>query len=144
MRNIVLVLAVLFLDFGAACLFTHDYKHAGAIGLSGVFMFTALGHFLKGTEMQEMIPPFVPRRDLMVMLSGIFEGILAVGLLIEQTARWTAILSLIFLVLVLPLNIYSALRRVKFGGHGLGPSYLWIRVPLQLLLAWWAYWFVLR
>jgi uncharacterized membrane protein len=38
----------------------------------------------------------------------------------------------------LPVNVYSAIQRVPFGGHEVGPAYLLIRVPFQLLLIWWA------
>jgi len=30
------------------------------------------------------------------------------------------------------------------GGHNLGPMYLLVRVPLQLILIGWAYWFAVR
>lgn len=39
----------------------------------------------------------------------------------------------IFLLLVLPSNIYAAWQRVDFGGHAAGPVYLLVRIPLQLL-----------
>ena len=43
-----------------------------------------------------------------------------------------------------PLNIYSAIHRVQFGGHSSGPWYLAIRLPLQVLLFVWTYWFTLH
>ena len=49
-----------------------------------------------------------------------------------------------FLVAVFPSNIYAAIRRTDFGRHAAGPRYLLARAPLQLLLIFWTYWFVLR
>jgi len=43
------------------------------------------------------------------------------------------------LLALLPANIYSALHRVDFGGHGAGPAYLLVRVPFQLFAIWWTY-----
>ncbi|HYX71759.1 MAG TPA: hypothetical protein VE732_03240, partial [Nitrososphaera sp.] len=40
---------------------------------------------------------------------------------------------------LLPANIYSAINRVDFGGHGIGPAYLLVRVPFQLFVIWWIY-----
>ena len=33
---------------------------------------------------------------------------------------------------------------INFGGHATGPRYLPVRGPLQLLVIFWTYWFVLR
>jgi len=30
------------------------------------------------------------------------------------------------------------------GGHAAGPKYLWVRAPLQLVLAAWTWWFAVR
>ena len=30
------------------------------------------------------------------------------------------------------------------GGHAWGPSYLFVRVPVQLVIILWAYWFAVR
>jgi hypothetical protein len=41
-------------------------------------------------------------------------------------------LSELMLLCLLPANIYSAINRVDFGGHGAGPIYL--LVPFQLFV----------
>jgi len=50
----------------------------------------------------------------------------------------------LFLVSVLPANIYAAFNRVGMGDHGQGPGYLLVRVPLQFVLMGWTYWFAVR
>ena len=42
------------------------------------------------------------------------------------------------------LALAGAIRRVDMGGHNLGPMYLLVRVPLQLILIGWVYWFAVR
>ena len=51
---------------------------------------------------------------------------------------------LAMLLAFLPLNIHAAIQRVPLGGHAWGPVYLWIRVPLQVLLMLWTYRFATR
>jgi uncharacterized membrane protein len=43
------------------------------------------------------------------------------------------------LIGILPSNIYAAINRVDFGGHGVGPAYLLVRIPFQLFVIWWTY-----
>jgi uncharacterized membrane protein len=144
MRSVLLMVSVLAVGCVASLFFAHSWLLAGHMALACVFFFTAVGHFLKGSEMQEMIPPWFPRRDLVVFFSGLFELVLAVALVIDRLSFVAGIVAIAFLLLALPLNIYSAMARVKFGGHVVGPSYLFVRIPLQLLLIGWAYWFFLR
>lgn len=41
-------------------------------------------------------------------------------------------------------NIYAAVNHVPMGDHAWGPVYLLIRVPLQLILIFWTYWFTIK
>jgi uncharacterized membrane protein len=48
------------------------------------------------------------------------------------------------LVLFFPANIYAAINRIPMGGHELGPVYLLVRAPLQVMILFWVYWFTIR
>lgn len=144
MKNIIIILVLLLGAAAAAKLLGADVGTAGRIGMAAVFGFTALGHFVRRDQMAEMIPPAVPLRSAIVTASGVFEAVLAVLLLMPSYARTAGVLVCVFLVLVTPLNIYAAVKRVDFGGHGAGPVYLWMRLPLQALLVGWTYWFAVR
>jgi uncharacterized membrane protein len=119
-------------------------ERRGQISLATVFLFTGLGHFVQTSRMAEMLPPFVPLRVPLVLLSGLFEWLLTIGLLSPRFARVGGMAAIAFLVLVFPGNIYAAMHRIDFGGHGAGPAYLLVRAPFQLLLIAWAYWFAVR
>ena len=94
-----------------------------------------------------MLPDFIPSKNMIVYATGVIEILVAPGLLIPQTERLTSILLLIFFVAILPSNIYASMKRVNlrkgdYSGPGLG--YLWQRIPIQLVLIAWVYWFCLR
>lgn len=116
----------------------------GRISLSFMFVFTAVGHFLVPEEMAQMLPPFIPLRVEIIYLTGILEIAGAIGLLIPGLERLSSIGLILFLVGILPANIYSSLNSVAFGGSALGPAYLLIRVPFQLFLIGWAYYFGIK
>ncbi len=121
-----------------------DTQLRGRVGLALLFLFTASGHFFKTRSMSEMLPPWVPVRVPIIYLTGLLELAGAVGLLMAQTYRLAGTCLLFFLVAVLPANVYAAFKRVDMGGHGQGPGYLLVRVPLQLVLMGWTYWFAVR
>ncbi len=103
-------------------------------GPAAVFAFTGVGHFLATAEMVEMIPEALPGRTAVVLAAGVFELFLAAGLAWPTTRRTSGIAAVAFLILVTPINVYAAWNGVGPGGHGWGPLYLWVRVPLQLIL----------
>ena len=144
MKNVLIIVGLLIGVFLIARLCSAEWAVAGRIGISAVFFFTALGHFVKADEMMEMLPAGLALRKPLIIVSGIFEVLLATAVLIEATAWWSGLAICIFLVLVTPLNIQSAIRRVDFAGHASGPRYLAIRLPLQVFLLAWTYWFTLR
>jgi uncharacterized membrane protein len=76
--------------------------------------------------------------------TGVFELLAAVAILITPLSRDVGLAICAFLLLILPSNIYAAFQRVDFGGHAAGPMYLLVRIPLQLFLIGWVYWFALR
>ena len=109
------------------------------VGLSLFFTFTAVGHFIRTEEMAAMLPPSVPYRVGLIYLTGALELLGAVGVWIPRLVRLTGFLLILMLIGLLPANVYSAISRVDFGGHGAGPAYLLVRVPFQLFVIWWTY-----
>ncbi len=146
MRNIVLILAFLLVPFFGLAPFGVGEVSRGRIATTSVFLFTGIGHFLQSKPMSAMIPLQVPKsfRLPIIYASGVFEIVAAIAVLVPGWSRTVGILLCLFLIAVLPANIDAAIRRVQFGGHGTGPNYLLVRVPLQILLLCWIYWFVTR
>lgn len=145
MKQIVIIAGLLVIPSLISLVTGSDVDWAGHLGLALVFAFAALGHFVKTDAMTQMIPPSVPHRRVLIQISGVFELAMAIVVLAWPNSRLVGFVMMIgFLIAVFPSNVYAAMRRVEFGGHSAGPRYLILRVPLQLLLILWVYWFVLR
>ncbi|KJD36856.1 membrane protein [Tamlana sedimentorum] len=120
----------------------YHFALAARIAMSVMLCFTAIGHFVFTKGMSMMIPPFIPFKTNLVYLTGIFEILLAIGLLIPKLKVVSAWALIIFLVLMLPANIYACLHNIDFQKgtfNGKGLSYLWFRIPLQFLFIAWTY-----
>ncbi|MBT9190441.1 DoxX family protein [Zobellia russellii] len=120
----------------------YDFALSARIAMSVMLMFTAMGHFLFTKGMTMMIPKFVPFKEVFVYLTGIFEILLAVGLLIPKLKTTSGWALIIFLLFMLPANVYASIYNVNyqkgtFDGNGL--AYLWFRIPLQILFVVWTY-----
>ena len=104
------------------------------LGISLFFGVTSSGHFAQTDAMAEMLPPFVPFRRAIVYITGVLELLGAAGLWIPRLERLTGLCLILMMIGLLPANVYSAFKRVRFGGHGRGPVYLVVRVPFQYLV----------
>ncbi|GAA4270453.1 hypothetical protein GCM10022257_25540 [Hyunsoonleella aestuarii] len=125
----------------------YDFTLSGRIAMSIMLIFTAIGHFAFTKGMSMMIPKFIPYKEIFVHLTGIFEILLAISLLIPRFKYISGWALIIFLILMLPANIYASMNNVNyqkgtFDGNGL--AYLCFRIPLQFLFIVWTYWSAIR
>lgn len=141
-------LFVLIISFLLATVFVklikkeYNFAFAARIGMALMLCFTAIGHFAFTKGMSMMIPPVVPFKMSLVYLTGVLEVALGIGLLVPRFQVLSGWVLIIFLVLMLPGNVYAAIHNVNYqkgSFDGPGLSYLWFRVPLQLLFIGWTY-----
>ena len=141
-------LLVLLISFGIADLaikiFTHqnDFAFAARIAMSVMLLFTSFGHFAFSRGMAMMLPASIPFRLTLVYTTGIIEIVAAIGLQIASLRNPTGILLSIFFILVLPANIYAAAKQIDYQTakrDGKGFTYLWFRIPLQILFIIWTW-----
>jgi uncharacterized membrane protein len=106
--------------------------------LATMFLFTAISHFAPmRRDLIAMVPPWLPRPEIMVFGTGLAELAGAVGLMISSARFWAALGLIALMVLMLPANISAARRGVRLRGRP--PTPLWIRVPMQMLFVAWAW-----
>ena len=144
------VLLVLFVSFLLSLL---SYKlvtgswnllMSGNISLCIMMCFAASGHFAFTKGMEMMLPKFIPFKKEIVIGTGVLEVIAGLGLLFDQTRSAAALFLIAFFVMILPANIYAAIHHIdlqKGDFNGPGTRYLWFRIPMQLLLIGWAWYF---
>jgi uncharacterized membrane protein len=120
---------------------------SGNIAMCAMLLFTALGHFKFPEGMKMMIPPFIPFKSAMVLLTGLMEIAAGVALLFPAARYATGIFLILFFIALLPANIYAASRHLDYqkGTYdGKGPAYLWFRIPMQVLLIAWVWYFAVQ
>ena len=116
---------------------------AESISIGILFICTGIAHFLATQSMIGMFPEFIPYKKEFVFLSGIFEILAGVSLVLGRGRQEIIGGALIlFLILALPFNIYSAVSGSGMGAHGV--SYLWFRIPLQVFWITWIWFFIVR
>jgi uncharacterized membrane protein len=119
-----------------------DFKKSARIAMACMLIFTAIGHFIFTKGMANMFPEFIPFKIELVIWSGVLEILLAIGLLIPTLALKTSWMVILFLILVLPLNIYSAAHNIHYQtglSNGPGLPYLFFRIPVQIFYIGWMY-----
>ncbi|WP_435063015.1 DoxX family protein [Halobaculum sp. EA56] len=103
-------------------------------------------HFVAPKVYAQVVPPELPRPLDLVYLSGIAEVALGVGVLIPRTRRASAWGLVALLAAVFPANLHMAVRDVTVEGvpawmRDPPDAALWARLPLQGVLALWAWWY---
>ncbi|MEV4488916.1 DoxX family protein [Micromonospora coxensis] len=103
------------------------------VGLALMFALTAFAHFAhpRRADLIAMVPPRLPRPDLLVTVTGVLELVGAVALLVPATARWAAAALALLMVAMFPANVSAARRRLTLGGRPVPP--LPTRIVLQIL-----------
>lgn len=109
--------------------------------MGGFFVFAGVMHFAKPKFFLRIIPPILPFKEWINWITGVAEITMGVGLLIplyQQQAAWGIIA---ILIVVFPANIYQLIA--KGAGMKVPMWALWLRLPIQFVLIWWAYQYTL-
>lgn len=102
--------------------------------LVGVF-FCLMGatHFTSTELFVPTVPPYLPEPVLLVQLSGVFEILGGLGVLLPRTRRLAGYGLLALLAAVYPANIHMALHPEQFPD--IPAAALYGRLPFQFLFA---------
>jgi uncharacterized membrane protein len=96
-----------------------------------------LNHFFNPKFYLQIMPPYLPYHLGLVYASGVLEVLGGVLLLIPTTRAVGVWVSIGTLVLVFPANLHMALNSSLYPN--IPVWILWLRLPLQGLLIWWAH-----
>ncbi len=114
-------------------------KGIARVFLALLFIVASSLHFITDVELK-IIPPILPLRREALYITGIFELLGGIGLLIPRFQRAAAWGLVALLVAIFPANIYHAVKNIQLGGFLNSPFYHVVRLPLQAVLIWWTLW----
>jgi uncharacterized membrane protein len=108
------------------------------------FAMVAIGvlHFVRPKPFVQIVPDYLPAPLALVYISGFFEVLGGLGLLIPDTRSWAAWGLIALYIAVFPANVYMLTHNISLDPRKPIPRWaLWLRLPFQLLFIAWAYWF---
>ena len=105
--------------------------------MAALYVFAGLMHFIRPKIYLRVMPNYLPAPKFLVLLSGVFEILLGIGLCFRET-KDLAIYGIIAMLLVFLLVHFYMLKGEKESA-GFPKWLLVMRIPLQFLLMYWAY-----
>lgn len=104
-----------------------------------LYIVASVFHFITDKEL-EIIPPFLPWRHAALWITGIFEFLGGLGLLLPRFQRQASWGLAALLVAIWPANIYHALSDRRSARWRKTRLYHLLRFPMQIALIAWVLW----
>jgi uncharacterized membrane protein len=114
-------------------------KNAFLYAMAVLYIAAGINHFIHPAFYIKIMPPWLPYHTALILISGVCEIVFGLLLLLPSARRPAAWLIILMLIAIFPANIQMMVNYL----HENNPR-LWIaivRLPLQLVLIWWAYYF---
>lgn len=102
------------------------------------FMTGGIAHFVVADFFMMMMPDYLSYHKELVIISGVFEILGAIGILVPQTRLLAGYGLIALIVAVYPANINMALHPEKY--KDISELFLYIRLPFQFLFIWFVWW----
>ncbi len=109
----------------------------GAVAMGCLYTVAGVGHFAVTRAYERVMPAYLPAHHALVLVSGAAEIAGGIGVLVPQTRRAAAWGIVLLLLAVWPANLWMAQH--PWLTPGVPMWALWLRLPLQLPLIWWAW-----
>jgi uncharacterized membrane protein len=112
--------------------------------MGAFYLLAGVSHFTQPGFFRQIVPSFLPAPDLLVAVSGVAEVMLGALVMVPATRRMAAWGIIALLIAVYPANVYQALYNPTlidppaWMGQPTQTA-LWIRLPLQFVLIYWAW-----
>ncbi len=98
-----------------------------------------VSHFVSPGGFVRIVPDYLPYPLELVYISGFFEILGGIGILLKQTRKIAAWGLIALYIAVFPANVNMALNQISMSETPVPQLLLWLRLPLQILLIYWAY-----
>ena len=113
------------------------WRKFSLFGLSLFFIYFGIDHFINPEFYLSIMPPAFPLHAEAVYISGFFEILGGISVLIAPLRKIAGWGLVALLICVYPANIYMAITPEAFPEISIG--LLYFRLPLQFLFIYWAY-----
>jgi uncharacterized membrane protein len=107
--------------------------------LAALFMVSGAVHLILPDLYLPIMPPALPYKSALILISGIAELAGGIGLLLPRARRAAAYGLMALLVAVFPANVQMALNGFAAGAAPWVLALLLLRLPLQPVLIWLVY-----
>lgn len=113
-------------------------RRRGWMTLGLAFFGAGVNHFVMPRAYERIVPPSLKSRARdVVVLSGVAEMVVGLGVLLPWTRRPAGLGLIALLAAVFPANLYMARSPEEF--RRIPRWALYARLPLQPLMMWWAW-----
>jgi uncharacterized membrane protein len=102
------------------------------------FLIGGIAHFVVMDFFVLAMPDYLGYHKELVIISGIFELLGAIGILIPGTRLLAAYCLIALVIAVYPANIHMALHPERYAE--ISALFLYIRLPFQFLFVWFIWW----
>lgn len=112
---------------------------AARTGFAVVFVAAGTMHFIAPAYYRTVMPPYLPAPGVLVAVSGAAEILGGLGLLVPRLRRTAGVWLIAVLIAVFPANVEMLQLLRARGVSPLAELLLWLRLPFQGVLVWWAW-----
>ncbi|QKQ76313.1 DoxX family protein [Nostoc sp. TCL240-02] len=119
----------------------NKYKEILRVVLAISIIVVGVTHFVVPGEYVKIVPPQLPYPLGLVYLSGFYEILGGIGLLVPPVSQAAAWGLLALFIAVYPANINMAVNLIKIEHIPNSPWVHVVRLPLQAVLIAWAWWY---
>lgn len=108
--------------------------------MAAIYVFAGSMHFIKPKVYMRIMPRYLPKHKLLVYVSGLAEVLLGIGLCFSATKNYSIYGIIAMLTVFLLVHFY--MLSSKKANAGFPKWALILRIPLQFVLIYWAYWYL--
>jgi uncharacterized membrane protein len=120
-----------------------QWAHNARLAAAVMFILIGVMHLATPRKLTYMIDGWLPYALQLVLISGILEIVLGMGLLVDGVKVYAAWGLIILLIAMFPANIYVAIKQLPApGGLPAKPWYTWSRLAFQPVYMAWVWWCV--
>lgn len=117
------------------------YKELLRVILAISIIIVGITHFSSPDTYVKIVPPQLPYPLQLVYISGIFEVLGGIGLLVPNVSQFSAWGLIALFIAVFPANINMAVNHIHLDNIPDSPWFQAVRLPFQAVLIAWAWWY---